>query len=248
MADVPDVLSKITPRIDATKLSNRVIAEIERLILSGELRAGEKLPTEAELCQAFGVSRSVVRDAVRTLSARGLVRVQHGQGTIVDPPGESTVAEALILYLLRSDLTIGDVVEARAAIEIGICPIAAQHASEDDIQRLAADIAAFTEALENSDWQRVQDEHLAFHLDLLRATNLPALEFMLRPLQHVVTLSSIPPNRNRREFWEVSAHQKILDAIQARDVERTRQALKDHYTIMDTPAYTEMQTILLHDA
>ncbi len=76
MADVPDVLRKIAPRNDSTKLSDRVVAEIERLILSGELREGEKLPTEAELCQAFGVSRSVIRDAVRTLSARGLVHVQ----------------------------------------------------------------------------------------------------------------------------------------------------------------------------
>ena len=62
MADVPDVLHKIAPRNDSTKLSDRVVAEIERLILSDELREGEKLPTEAELCQAFGVSRSVIRD------------------------------------------------------------------------------------------------------------------------------------------------------------------------------------------
>jgi len=224
-----------------------VVAEIERLILSGELREGEKLPTEAELCQAFGVSRSVIRDAVRTLSARGLVHVQHGQGTVIDPPGESTVANALILYLLRSDLTIHDVLVARAAIETGICPVAAQRASEDDIKQLAADLTALNEALQRGEWQRVQDEHLAFHLDLLRATNLPALEVMLRPLQHVVLLSSVPPDANQSEFWEVSAHQAILDAIQARDEDRTRQALRDHYTIMETPAYAETQATLLRE-
>ena len=248
MADVPDVLRKIVPRNDSAKLSDRVVAEIERLILSGELREGEKLPTETELCQAFGVSRSVIRDAVRTLSARGLVHVQHGQGTVIDPPGESTVANALILYLLRSDLTIHDVLTARTAIETGVCPIAATRASEDDIKQLAADLAALNEALQRGDWQRVQDEHLAFHLDLLRATNLPALEVMLMPLQHVVLLSSVPPDADQPEFWEVSAHQAILDAIQARDEDRTRQALRDHYTIMETPAYAETQATLLRDA
>jgi len=247
MADVPDVLQKIAPRNDPTKLSDRVVAEIERLILSGELREGEKLPTETELCQAFGVSRSVIRDAVRTLSARGLVHVQHGQGTVIDPPGESTVANALILYLLRSDLTIHDVLAARAAIETGVCPVAAQRASEDAIKQLAADLAALDEALHRGDWQHVQDEHLAFHIDLLRATNLPALEVMLRPLQYVVLLSSVPPYADRPEFWEVSAHQAILDAIQARDEDRTRQALRDHYTIMETPAYAETQATLLRD-
>ena len=248
MADVPDVLRKIAPRNDTTKLSDRVVAEIERLILSGELREGEKLPTEAELCRAFGVSRSVIRDAVRTLSARGLVHVQHGQGTVIDPPGESTVANALILYLLRSDLTIHDVLAARAAIETGVCPIAAQRAGEDDIKQLAADLAALNEALHRGDWQHVQDEHLAFHLDLLRATNLPALEVMLRPLQHVVLLSSVPPDVGRPEFWEVSAHQAILDAIRARDEDQTRQALRDHYMVMETSAYAETQATLLRNA
>jgi len=248
MVDVPDVLRKIALRNDSTKLSDQVVAEIERLILSGEVREGEKLPTEAELCQAFGMSRSVIRDAVRTLSARGLVRVQHGQGTVVDPPGESTVADALILHLLRSDLTIHDVLAARAAIETGVCPIAAQRASEDDIRQLAADLASLDEALRQGDWQHVQNEHLAFHLDLLRATNLPALEVMLRPLQHVVMLSSVPPYVDHPEFWEASAHQAILDGIRAHDEDRTRQALMDHYLIMETPAYAETQATSLRDA
>jgi DNA-binding FadR family transcriptional regulator len=248
MADVPDVLRKIAPRNDSTKLSDRVVAEIERLILSGELREGEKLPTETELCRAFSVSRSVIRDAVRTLSARGLVHVQHGQGTVINPPGESTVANALILYLLRSDLTIHDVLAARAAIETGVCPVAATRASEDDIKQLAADLAALDEALHRGDWQHVQDEHLAFHLDLLRATNFPALEVMLRPLQHVVMLSSVPPYVEHPEFWEVSAHQAILDAIRAHDEDRTRQALRDHYTIMETAAYAETRATLLRNA
>jgi len=225
-----------------------VVAEIERLILSGKLREGERLPPEAKLCRAFGVSRSVIRDAVRTLSERGLLHVQHGQGTVVNPPGESTVADALVLYLLRSDFTIHDVLTARSAIETGVCPIAATRASEDDIKQLAADLAALNEALQRGDWQRVQDEHLAFHLDLLRATHVPALEAMLRPLQHIVMLSSVPPDASQPEFWEVSAHQAILDAIRARDEDRTRQALREHYTIMQTPAYAETQATLLRDA
>lgn len=248
MTEVPDVLRKIAPRNDSTKLSDRVVAEIEHLILSGELREGEKLPTEAELCRAFGVSRSVIRDAVRTLSAHGLVHVQQGQGTVIDPPDESTAANALMLYLLRSDLTIHDVLAARAAIETGICPVAATRASEDDITQLTADLAALDEALHREDWQRVQDEHLAFHLDLLRATNLPALEVMLRPLQHVVMLSSVPPYASHPAFWEASAHQAILDAIRAHDEDRTRQALREHYTVMETPAYAETQATLLRDA
>ena len=126
--------------------------------------------------------------------------------------------------------------------------MAAQRASENDIRQLAADLASLEEALQRGDWQHVQDEHLAFHLDLLRATNLPALEVMLRPLQHVVMLSSVPPYVDRPEFWEASAHQAILDGIRARDEDRTQQALRDHYMIMETPAYAETQATPLRDA
>jgi GntR family transcriptional repressor for pyruvate dehydrogenase complex len=71
---------------------------------------------------------------------------------------------------------------------------------------------------------------------------------MLRPLQHIVMLSSVPPDAGHGEFWEVPAHQAILDAIRARDEDRTRQALREHYTIMQTAAYAETQATLLRDA
>jgi DNA-binding transcriptional MocR family regulator len=144
MADVPDVLRKIVPRNDSTKLSDRVASEIEHLILSGELREREKLPTEAELCQAFGVSRSVIRDAVRTLSARGLVHVQHGQGTVIDPPGEGTVANALILYLLRSDLTIHDKGMIRVKGTGDDVMLQAIDAGTDDVQEEGEESVIYT--------------------------------------------------------------------------------------------------------
>jgi DNA-binding FadR family transcriptional regulator len=71
---------------------------------------------------------------------------------------------------------------------------------------------------------------------------------MLRPLQHVVMLSSVPPYVDRPEFWEVSAHQAILDGIRAHDEDQTRQALRDHYMLMETPAYVETQATPLREA
>ena len=71
---------------------------------------------------------------------------------------------------------------------------------------------------------------------------------MLRSLQHVVMLSSVPPYVAQPTYWEVSAHQAILDAIRMHDEDGTRQALRDHYTVMETPVYAETQATLLRDA
>src|SRR5919199_5764138 len=125
------------PRLGGGRLSDRLVAELERRILLGDPGAGERLPTEAELCQLFGVSRSVVRDALRTLAARGLVRVGPGHGIIVADPSDEVFGDALLRLLARSRLTMREVTEARAAIETHLGPLAAERGNEEDWERMA---------------------------------------------------------------------------------------------------------------
>jgi GntR family transcriptional repressor for pyruvate dehydrogenase complex len=230
------------------KLSDQIAGEFARRILKGELPAGTKLPTESELGTLLGVSRTVVRDAMRTLSVRGLVQVRHGHGMEVASSSEGAFADAFIVLLLRSNLTVAEVLEGRQVIEVGICPLAATRSIPADQERLETDLAAFAQAVQEGDWEAAHASHLAFHLDLLRATNVPAVEMMLRPMEHVVLLSSFPPQLDKPELWEVSFHQRILDALRARDEEETRQALVAHYTAMESDAYAECRTMLFRDS
>ena len=96
-------------RDDGAKLSDRVAVELGAQIVRAELPEGARLPTEAELGDVYRVSRSVIRDAIRTLSARGLVEVRQGHGMVVAQPSDAPFAEALIILLMRSSLTLGDV-------------------------------------------------------------------------------------------------------------------------------------------
>ena len=98
---------------------------LEARILSGTFPPGSRLPTEHELTESFDVSRTVVRDALRVLDARGLVEVRRGTGTLVKPSSVDAYSSAVATLLLRSDLTIGDVFEARAALEGQLALIAA---------------------------------------------------------------------------------------------------------------------------
>lgn len=211
------------------RLSDRVAADLEQRILMGDPGPGHRLPTEAELCELFGVSRSVVRDALRTLVARGLVRVGPGQGIVVTDPSDEAFGKALLLLLARSGVTMREVTEARAAIEINLVPLAVARGTDEDWERMEEHLNAFARSVDERIWSRAHSEHLSFHLALLRAVHLPALEILLTPMHEIIQLSSVPP-ADSPELWDVPAHPPILRALRKRDAAGARLALEEHFT------------------
>jgi len=215
--------------------SDRVAAELERRILSGELATGTRLPTETELCEILGVSRSVVRDAIRSLVARGLVTVRQGHGMTVTEPSDASYSQALITLLVRSDLTMGDVVTARGTIETRLVPLAALNATEEDWERLEGSYEAFAAAVDDGAWDVARDRHVDFHVGLLRAIHQPALELLLKPLTEIILISGAPPRQTAKVDWEVETHRPILDAVRARDPARAEEAMAAHFAAAADP-------------
>src|SRR6185437_13612164 len=153
----------------ATPLSQRVAAEIERRILSGTLRPGDRLPTGKELSEMLGVSRSVVRDAVQALVARGLVITRQGSGTVVAETNDSVIGEGLLGMLTRSEVTMGDVVRARATLETQLARRAAVAGGEDDWASMRAALDRMRKGVEEREWAMALEAHVDFHLDLIHA-------------------------------------------------------------------------------
>jgi GntR family transcriptional repressor for pyruvate dehydrogenase complex len=199
-------------RAGRTTLSDSVAAEIEQQILEGDMQPGERLPTELELGEELDVSRSVVRDAIRTLSARGLVTVQQGMGMVVASPNDEAFSDAMVALLMRSDLTMGDVTEARAVIETECAVLAAQNGTPADFDGLKASLDAFAAAVAAGDVEAVREHHFAFHRGILEAVHLPALELLLRPVQRVVLITALPAEGGDASDWEFETHPPILAA------------------------------------
>jgi DNA-binding FadR family transcriptional regulator len=235
-------------------LSDRVAIDLGSRIVRGDLVPGARLPTEAELGELFGVSRSVIRDAVRTLSALGLVEVRQGVGMLVSSPSEAAFTGALIIRLMRSDLTVGDVFEARAAIEIELAALAAVRSDEDDWAAIQETLDDFLDAVDASDWARAERQHLAFHLSVLRAAHLPALEILLKPMHEIIMLSSLPPTiegKNLADVWtmeDARRHKPILDALRAREEEGARAAMRDHFPLLENSFHAERKAAKFRDS
>lgn len=221
--------------------SDRVVAALERQILSGRLTSGSRLPTEDELCEILGVSRSVVRDSVRVLVARGLLIVRQGSGTTVAEPSDTAFTSALLVLLSRSGLTMGDVIGARAVLESTSVALAVKNATDEDLQVLEKTYEVFEEAVNNGDNETAAKAHAAFHNQLLQAVRTPALELMLKPMNQVTLVSSAASvRRSVPEDWEVASHLPILEALKARDVVSAVAAVAAHYDVYKTtPQYQE---------
>ncbi|WP_293220970.1 FadR/GntR family transcriptional regulator [Ottowia sp.] len=220
------------PRSRPRSLTVEVVEAVGDRIRDGSLAAGAKLPREADLMADFGVSRTVVREAISRLQAAGMVATRHGVGTFVVGAGD-TVAFRIDPEQMATLQDVIDVLELRIALETECAGLAAARRTEDQLQAIREALAAFVAARESG--QDAVGADFQFHLEIARAThNRHFVELM-----NTLGLSMIPRVRLATgqaptgEEWaylgRVSAeHQSVLDAIARQDVEGARAAMRTH--------------------
>jgi DNA-binding FadR family transcriptional regulator len=238
MTDAVAVLRTVRPGRGPLTRSASIANDVEELILRGDLPHGQRLPTEGELGEVLGVSRSVVRDAVRMLAARGLLEVRQGYGMLVAAPSDEAFSAALVGLLMRSGLTMGDVIVARATLETQLARVAAASATEADWQRLHDRLEELASAVGAGDVEAIDVAHLEFHRALYDALHRPALEALLRPMQRCILLTSPLLEPEDRGAW-LQAHRDILAALRTRDPAAVEGAMRAHFADLDEPRYDE---------
>jgi GntR family transcriptional repressor for pyruvate dehydrogenase complex len=211
----------------SARLPVRTSEHVAALIKDGKLAAGVKLPAERDLCERFGVSRTVLREAMRLLEQRGLVEVHHGRGAFVAQKGMPTALATVSEYLQNEALSFDEVVESRRHLEVYIAQLAAERRSEEDVATLADRIRAMEQNLELTD--EFLQEDLRFHAELARASKNRINELWLQPILQVLiatrrTISSMRPVRQR----VLVCHQAIFEAVRDRDRERAGAAVEAH--------------------
>jgi DNA-binding FadR family transcriptional regulator len=189
-----------------------------------------------------------VRDAVKTLAARGLVDVRQGIGTIVAEPTDGAYSEAILLLLLRSSVTVAEVLEARELIEVAVAGMAARRRTAEDCDRLERCLDAFAAAAGEVDWPSGAAAHLDFHLGILDAVQSPVLGVLMRPMQEIIFTTGYGPVEEDPERWNVAAHQVILQAIRAGDEDAATQAMTAHFAFRSDESYSAYHSTPFRDA
>ena len=157
------------------RLIDRAVEAIREHILANRLSGGDRLPSEAELARSLGVSRNVVRQAVSSLEALGVVQVAHGRGIYVGTLADTNVFRQLATWINTSDLENAEYLEVRAIFERGIYEVLLERMTDADLDRFEALAIAMREAADDAEVQRCHD---AFHEAVLGATNNRLLSTM----------------------------------------------------------------------
>ena len=208
------------------RLSDKVAEMMLDTILSRRLQVGDRLPSERELGEQFGVSRTVVREAVRALVAKGVIEVRSGSGLRVAAVDAAAVTESMSLYMRGGTLDFEKVHEVRALLEVHIAGIAAERATEADLARLR-EVHERMER-ERADVEAAARDDLEFHRVIAGATQND-LHLLLMDSIGAALIDIRRENLGSGSApMTISQHQRVLDRVAARDVDGARQAMAAH--------------------
>ena len=208
--------------LQSSRLYEQMASQIKDRIVRNEIKVGELLPNERDLAIQFGISRTVVREAIRSLEKEGLVQVRPGRGTFVINHSQQAVRDSLntLISFDQSD-NLENLLEVRTLLEPGIAELAAKRATVEQIAALKATIEAMDAAMDDTEKYIAADND--FHLILARATGNDLLMNLVEPIVGLLT-------QQRRKIFLVNGgaqrgqvhHKKILDAIQEHKKENAR--------------------------
>jgi DNA-binding FadR family transcriptional regulator len=221
------------------KRADLVAEELKRLITQRNLRPGDRLPPEIKLQQMFSVSKSTIREALKSLEVQGLISVSTGPaggGTIVEVPLDRTF-QLMQNYLFFKDVGIADVYTIRRLLEPELAAGAIAHLTEDDFAALERTIDLCdpaSKAAADAQMLDQRQEDLTFH-DILAAANPnPMLRFCCElineMLRQLVVFGNETPACEHERFGaaNVSFHRRILEAARARDADQVRTLMSAH--------------------
>jgi GntR family transcriptional repressor for pyruvate dehydrogenase complex len=208
-----------------------LVEDLENQILAGDLRDAEKLPSERRLAETFNVSRPVIREALRTLSERGLIEVVPARGAYVRAARTGDATRPLDVLFRRRQVTPRQLVEARKMLECQASFLAATRAEDVDLKIMELALARFESSADLLEKARYD---ITFHLSIARAAHNPVIETMFSSIAGLVAglmLRSLgDPNVSRSG---VPYHREVYEAIRVNDGEASRSAMIGHLLVAE---------------
>ena len=217
---------KIEKREVATDL---VVKTIKRLLLTRQLIPGDKLPSENELSQSLNVSRGSIREAMKTLSAYGIVKIKRGDGTYIADATDRILFDPLLFRLIISQGDVNELKELREMIELGIIKLAIQNATQEDIISLEKAYAYTAEKIKLGEFEDevLIETELMFHTALGKATGNKLIQTIYNVVMDLYVPNIYKDKRDEIFGQEaLNCHRPIIDSIISRDLKTGEKAIK----------------------
>ena len=220
-------LTNTLKAVTKTKLHEQIVNQIQALIDNGRLKHGDQLPPERELATIFKVSRHSVREAIRILEQKRILKSRPGSGTYIILEDESSVVDFLARAINQEKNTISEIFQFRELLEPQIAGLAAQNAAAEDLSILQDILQRQQKELDDNAASKNLDQD--FHRAIARATGNSVLLQVVELLDHIFLKSphtySQSPQRNR---LSLKGHQEILKAVRNKDPRTARKLMAGH--------------------
>lgn len=230
MATVPIGEPPLPQRIANARresLSTEVSRGLLSYLLAGNIRRGQKIPSERRLAEALGVGRSIVREAIKSLTLLGIVEVHQGDGTYLKSAESELLTQSLQWGLLLGEKRMRDLVEARRCLEIILAELAAERRDEEDLLALEGLLDEMRAARGNP--QRFVAADVAFHYRVAQAAHNESLAQIMAGVRSLlrVWISRVVEHADNFDPT-IQEHEAILTAIRNNAPEVTRNAMRLH--------------------
>lgn len=214
----------------------RVVAYVRQAMLSQRLRPGDRLLPERELAAALGVSRPVIREALRGLAQLGLIETRQGSGSVIRRPSPEMLRDVFTFTLAADAGAVEDVMQARIAIECQAIRLACARAGAADLATVRAALEGILATLDDAEAGGRADA--AFHAALVAASASPTLIAMHDTLAELLLASHVSRRRETMGTKRIrdslaAAHRAVFSALVARDPDRADATLRRHFRIGD---------------
>jgi len=215
--------------VSRTTLSEQVALQLAAEVAAKRWQPGDKLPSEAELCRAFNVGRSTLREALKSLAFVGIIRMRAGGGSYVaERPSKYADRSLLARGILSSEKDVADLAETRLVLETELTSLCARRATRRDLAKLE-DLASKMKVAKDRDRGKFQQFDLEFHLSIAASSKNEVLADLLGhirgALQELIRKSLLLPNGMDLACKQ---HDKILAALKRRNPGGARAAMRAH--------------------
>ncbi len=218
--------------IKTKRIYETIVEQIKNLIVSGNLKPGDKLPSEKELSEMFQVSRTSVREALCALDMAGLLEVRPGGGAFVRHSNPNDILESLSFALILEKEKIRDIMEVRRGLEIEAAGLAAERATPENLKKMEEALAQMETDL--AEGAPGDESDLKFHYSIIEATQNPLLlrvmntiyDTMNQTLRITRNLWLQSPSSTPRRLLE--EHRQIYKAIKSKNDKEAKKIMSKH--------------------
>jgi DNA-binding FadR family transcriptional regulator len=219
-------LKRIDFTIAKTSLFQQIVEALEQVIVQSE--EDEKLPSEQELSERFNVSKVVIREALKVLQDRGLVRVRNGDGSYISRPQTDTVALAVNRIVKMTNISNDNLHDTRVILETATARLAARHISDGEIAFLDETIERMSDlSMPHDDWLKID---MSFHVAIARASRNDLLVMFVEAMMQLLKEYMLKGLDSRYDQnLTLNEHREILKGIRMRDPDYAEKAMLEHF-------------------